>query len=78
MERCCLLLACLLLLAFSHLKTTTTITTTTTTTKNPPVLARVSISVNVKRHHDLSNSYKGKHLIGDGLKVWRFSPLSPW
>jgi hypothetical protein len=22
----------------------------------------------VKRHHDHSNSYKGKHLIGDGLQ----------
>jgi hypothetical protein len=25
------------------------------------------VSVAVKRHHDHSNSYKGKHLIGDGL-----------
>jgi hypothetical protein len=29
----------------------------------------------VKRHHDYSNSYKGKYLIGDGLQVQRFSPL---
>jgi len=24
------------------------------------------------------NSYKGKHLIGTGLQVQRFSPLSSW
>jgi hypothetical protein len=32
----------------------------------------------VKRHHDHSNSYKGKHLIGADLQVQRFSPLSSW
>ena len=26
-------------------------------------------SIAVKRHHDHSNSYKGKHLIGPGLQV---------
>lgn len=30
------------------------------------VLVRVSMAV--KRHHDHSNSYRGKHLIGTGLK----------
>ena len=30
----------------------------------------------VDRHHDQDNSYKGQHLIGAGLKVQRFSPLS--
>jgi hypothetical protein len=35
-----------------------------------PVLVRV-----VNRHHDQGNSYKG-HLIGAGLQVQRFSPLS--
>jgi hypothetical protein len=38
------------------------------------VLVRVSIAVN--RHHDQGNSYKGQHLIGAGLQVQRFSPLS--
>jgi hypothetical protein len=38
------------------------------------VLVRVSIAV--KRHHGQSNSYKGQHLIGTGLLVQRFSPLS--
>jgi hypothetical protein len=28
--------------------------------------------------HDQDNSYKGKHLIGAGLQVQRFSPLSLW
>jgi hypothetical protein len=32
----------------------------------------------VNRHHDQSNSYKGQHLIGVGLQVQRFSPLSRW
>lgn len=40
------------------------------------VLARVSIAV--KRYHNQGNSYKGKHLIGAGLQVQRFSPLSSW
>ena len=30
----------------------------------------------VNRHHDLL-SYKGQYLIGAGLQVQRFSPLSP-
>jgi hypothetical protein len=30
----------------------------------------------VNRHHDQGKSYKGQHLIGVGLQVWRFSPLS--
>jgi hypothetical protein len=38
------------------------------------VLVRISIAV--KRHHDQGNSYKGQHLIGAGLQVQRFSPLS--
>jgi hypothetical protein len=32
--------------------------------------------VAIKRHHDQSNSYNGQHLIGAGLQVLRFSPLS--
>lgn len=32
----------------------------------PSVLVMVSITV--KRHHDQSSSYKGKHSIGDGLQ----------
>jgi hypothetical protein len=30
----------------------------------------------MNRHHDKGNSYKEKHLIGAGLQVQRFSPLS--
>jgi hypothetical protein len=30
----------------------------------------------MNRHHDQGNSYKGQHLIGAGLQVQRFSPLS--
>jgi hypothetical protein len=30
----------------------------------------------MKRYHDLDNSYKENHLIGAGLQVQRFSPLS--
>jgi hypothetical protein len=30
----------------------------------------------VDRHHDHCKSYKGQHLIGAGLQVQRFSPLS--
>ena len=33
-------------------------------------------SIAVKRHHNHSNSSKGKLLIG--VKVQRFSPLSSW
>jgi hypothetical protein len=32
----------------------------------------------VKKYHDHGNPYKGKHLIGAGLPVQRFSPLSWW
>ena len=35
-------------------------------------------SVAVKRHHDPSNSYKGKHFIWAGLQFQIFSPLSSW
>ena len=31
--------------------------------------------IDVKRHHDLSNYYNGKHLIGAGLQIERFNPL---
>ena len=31
------------------------------------VLVLVRVSIAVKRHHDYSNSYKGKYLIGAGL-----------
>jgi hypothetical protein len=36
---------------------------------------RLKVPIAVKRHHDQGNSYKG-HLIGAGLQVPRFSPLS--
>jgi hypothetical protein len=29
-----------------------------------------------RHHHDQDNSYKGQHLIGAGLQVQRFCPLS--
>jgi hypothetical protein len=32
----------------------------------------------VNRHHDQDNSYNGQHLIGTGLKIHRFNPLSRW
>jgi hypothetical protein len=32
----------------------------------------------VNRYHDQGKSYKGQHLIGAGLQVQRFSPLSSW
>ena len=32
----------------------------------------------VKRYHDHSNFYKGKHLTGTGLQFQRFSSLSSW
>ena len=37
------------------------------------VLVRVSIAAN--KHHDQGKSYKGKHLIGAGLQIQRFSLL---
>jgi hypothetical protein len=37
----------------------------------------VSLSfTDVSRHYDQGKSYKGQHLIGAGLRVQRFSPLS--
>ena len=36
----------------------------------------VRVSVTVKRHHDHSNSYKGKVFNWDGLHFQKFSPLS--
>jgi hypothetical protein len=38
------------------------------------VLVRVFTAVN--RHHDQDKSYKRQHLIGAGLQVQRFSPLT--
>jgi hypothetical protein len=38
----------------------------------------VRVSIAVKRHHEQGNSYKQQHLIGAGLQVQRFSPLSSW
>lgn len=35
-------------------------------------------STSVKGHHDKSDSYKGKHLVGAGLQFYRFSPLLSW
>jgi hypothetical protein len=32
----------------------------------------------LERHHDQSNSYKGKHLTRAGLQLQRFSPLPSW
>ena len=32
--------------------------------------------VTVKRHHDQDNSYKGKHLIGNGLQFKKFIQMS--
>jgi hypothetical protein len=40
------------------------------------VLFFVRVSIAVKKHHDQGHSYKGQHLIGSGLQVQRFSPLS--
>jgi hypothetical protein len=34
------------------------------------------VSIAAMRYHDQGNSYKGQHLIGSGLQVQRFSPLS--
>jgi hypothetical protein len=52
-------------------------------TLEPPVVVRIiwrclRVSIAVERHHDQGNSYKGQHLVGAGLKVQRFSPLSSW
>jgi len=30
----------------------------------------------MNRHHDQFKSYKGQHLIGAGLQIQKFSPLS--
>lgn len=32
----------------------------------------------VNGHHNQGNSYKEQHLIGAGLQILRFSPLSSW
>ena len=32
----------------------------------------------VKRQHDQGNYCKGQHLIGAGLQIQRFNPLSSW
>ena len=42
----------------------------------PGIKFYLRVFIAVKRHHDHSNSYKGKHLIGAGLQVRRFGPLS--
>ena len=44
--------------------------------KSPTVLVRVSIAV--KRHCEQGNVPKEQHLIGAGLQLQRFSPLSSW
>jgi hypothetical protein len=41
-----------------------------------PVLVQVFIAV--KRHHEQGNSYERQHLVGAGLQIQRFSPLSLW
>ena len=38
----------------------------------------IRFSIDVKRHYDQGNCYKGKYLIGDSLQFERFSPLSSW
>ena len=40
------------------------------------VAVLLSVSIAVKRHHDQGNSYKQQHLIGAGLQVQRFNPVS--
>lgn len=42
------------------------------------IWSRLQVSITMKRHHDHSMSYKGKHLIEWRLTVERFSLLSPW
>jgi hypothetical protein len=44
--------------------------------KNIVFTVSVRVSIAVKWHHDQGNSYKGQHLVGAGLQVQRFSPLS--
>jgi hypothetical protein len=44
--------------------------------RNGAVLVFVSFAV--RRHHDQGSSYKKQQLIGAGLQVQRFSPLSSW
>jgi hypothetical protein len=34
--------------------------------------------MDAKRHHDRSNYYNGKHLIGAGLQIETFNPLLSW
>ena len=38
----------------------------------------LKVSLAMKRHHDHSNSYKGKHLFQAGLQFQKFSALSSW
>lgn len=38
----------------------------------------LSVSIAVRRHYDQSNSYKGKHFLGSGLKLRDYSPLISW
>jgi hypothetical protein len=42
------------------------------------VFALVRVSIAMKRHHDHSNSYKGKQLIRAGFQFQRFSLLLSW
>ena len=39
------------------------------------MLRCLGVSIALKRHCDNSNAYKGKHLIGAGLQVQRYSPF---
>jgi hypothetical protein len=43
--------------------------------KTPLVTREMQMKTAVNRHHDKGNSYK-EHLIGVGLQVQRFSPVS--
>jgi hypothetical protein len=43
-----------------------------------PASSAYSLCLQLNKHPNQSNSYKGQHLIGAGLQVQRFSPLSSW
>jgi hypothetical protein len=45
---------------------------------NIVTLFNSKVFIAVKRHHGQGSSYKGQHLIGAGLQVLRFGPLSSW
>lgn len=45
--------------------------------KRPEVII-LKLVIAVKRHYDLSNSYKGKHLIGNAFQGQRFISLLSW